>query len=257
MRKFIFLLNIVFFSSLLPIKEETAKNIGLGVGAGAGIVSFWGSYSKFKNNVYYNDGERAVALFKSLLVGSGLGLLGGYIAYKIAMYNTPTKRFNRAQKIVDRVRLNGLVSKKFSRDRDFIKYCFSAFNSNWPLVDSRNELNSLRLDLIEARFLLSSFISESGGDSKYSYMRKEYKSLNEDISTFLPRITDRMYVLVSNSLYNEQLKVQQQYLREQRRRQERWQDRWEKQREKQKDRELLQNLAGNRPVNTNVNFNLG
>ncbi|MBD3273078.1 hypothetical protein GF385_01880 [Candidatus Dependentiae bacterium] len=258
-----FLLGIllsIFFTTLNPISENGAKWVGVGCGVGAGALtlagilydsgSFRSEYGgRFTNRRRNND-----VLFATVF-GLGVGGLVGYLAYKIAMYNTPKAKFNRASDIINKILLEDLVAKKFNSVELYIRYILGRFSSNWPLVDARQKLQSIKLNLIEARTLLTSACSQAVKDHKYLY--DGAKEFYEIIDDFLDRIFDRMSVLISHPFYKDQLKRYEKYQKELRKRQEKMHQRWEKQREKQKDRELLQNLAGQRPANVGINFNMG
>ncbi len=255
------------FGSLKPISESGAKWVGLATGTGVGILVGGITYHKFTNGSWgrIRPGEATEA---SVFFGAGAGALAGYLAYKIAMRNTPRAKFNRANDIINRTLLEQLVSKKFKKADLYVRYALGRSSSNWPLVDARRKLDSIRLDLLEARSLLSSACSEIGDDYKYSYIYNSTKELNEIIDDFLDRIPDRMSVLISHPFYKDQMKRYEKYQKEERRRRERERkrrenradkrdDRWERRQEKERDREFLQDLTGNRPANVGVNFNMG
>lgn len=260
MRKIIFLLGLTFFTNLRPIKEENAKWVGLGVGAGVGLISSTVVYSNSVND-YYGRKRAGEPTFQTLLstaiVGGGLGFLAGIIAYNAVFESTPIAKFDRANKIINKILLEDIVVKKFSTIDLFIRYCLGRFSSNWPLIDARKKLDNIRIDLLQARSLLSSISLDISRDYAHSYIIKDFKELNEVIEELLVRITDRMSVLISHPLYQDQIKYYEKYLKEERKRREKNQEYWQRMRERERDRELLQNLTNQRPANVGVNFNMG
>lgn len=273
-------LFILVLVNLKPISESGAKWVGIGVGAGVGLFVGSGVFFNSSDNQYgrrdqynrMNQREPIQAdsgdILTAVLLGGIAGSLAGYLAYKLAMYNTPKAKFNRANDIINKVLLEDLVAKKFRNSDLYVRYALGRFSSNWPLVDARKKLDSIRLNLLEARSLLSAACSELGSDYRYSYMYNSTKDLNEVIDDFLDRIPDRMSVLISHPFYKDQMKRYEKYQKEERRRRERererWErrteksdERWERRREKERDREFLQGFAGNRPANVGINFNMG
>ncbi len=278
MKKNILLLIFIslIFTSLRPVKEENAKWIGLGVGTGVGLVAGGITYFVSREDIYdgrdewgyirYTKGKGSIPF--SVVFGLVSGALAGYLAYKDALYNTPKSKFNRASDIINRVLLEELVSKKFNNAEIYVRYALGRFSSNWPLVDARKKLESIRFDLSEARYLLSSACSEVGIDYRYTYMHNDSQELNEIIDDFFERITDRMSIFMFHPFYKDQMKMYEKYQKEERRRRERERkrrerrnekadDRWERRREKERDREFLQDFTGHRPTNVGINFNMG
>lgn len=279
MKKNILLLIFIslVFTTLKSVKEENAKWIGLatgfGVGAVVGVVTYYfpkenryNSRDRWGNPIYLEKGKGRLLL--AAILGLGSGALAGYLAYQNAIYNTPKSKFNRARDIINKTLLEELVSKKFNNVELYVRYALGRFSSNWPLVDARKKLEHIRLELLGARYLLSSACSEVGIDYRYSYIHNDSQELNEIINDFLDRITDRMSILMFHPFYKDQMKIYEKYQKEERRRRERERkhrerrnekedDRWERRREKERDREFLHNLTGNRPTNVGINFNMG
>ncbi len=200
MRKFFLIITFVFlnFQNLKPIKEENVKWVTVVTGLSVGTVA---------SLITHEDAK----FWKSFFWGSAIGGLAAYLAYKIALDNTPIGKFNNARDIVNNTHLKYIVVNEFETEQLFLGYIISNYYSNWPLVDARQDLDSIKLNLISAKFLLDSACKETIEYNKDLWICRESVFLKKQIDEFLEKITLRLGSIVSCMLYKEQYKRYKKY----------------------------------------------
>lgn len=262
MQKIILLLVFTIFSlgQVKPIKEENAKWVGLTAGIGTGMLAGFIAYDKINPDLpksfWFNHRTHDQNVIKPILIGSGIGLVVAFLAYKLAMYNTAKSKFNRAQNIINTVSFKSIVAKKFATQELLLQYIFGSYRSSWPLVSAVDDLNSIRLDLIEAKLLLNNACNEVMTNKRDLWIYEQSKKLFLDIEDFLERVTLRLSILTSNNMYQQQLKSYQKYqrkLEKQRERERKRRDKWKEQRRKE---DLVYGITQNSNGNVGVNISL-
>ncbi|MFC1894560.1 hypothetical protein ACFLYH_01270 [Candidatus Dependentiae bacterium] len=281
-RKFLFLVILgLSISFVRPIKESTAKWLGVGSGvvsgtAGGvitgGYLTGWGKKEPVRRNYWCeSDGTNPIKIntmtpLVSTLAGIGSGALVGYSVYRLLLNMTPEKRYERAEEIVEYILTDSLISIDFQTDDEIIKHVTLRFGSSWPLVLARSFFEDLLLRLRKAYKLVKMSEKETRKDINLSWLQKKCNFLEYSINDITDMISARVGVIVNDEDYKFQVKHYEDYMKEKRRREhesrERDKDRWvqhsqhlDKMNQKDKDRNFKQNVLQTHNIG-NINLNV-
>jgi len=254
MRKFILFIIFLFFNfqNLKPIKDENVKWVSLISGLSVGSIASLITYSNTnKQNARGNS-----RLLKSLAIGGGVGSIAAYLAYKIALDNTPIGKFNSAGKTLERTYSKYIVAKKFESQELFLSYIISHYYSNWPLVDARQDLEFIKLDLISAKWLLDSACKETIEYNKDLWICSESKKIVKQIDDFLDRIAARISTVISCQLYKEQYKRYKKYQKKIEKITQSVVDGIQKEQDRKRKENLVHDIISQTHGNVGININI-
>ncbi|MBD3231386.1 hypothetical protein GF322_01855 [Candidatus Dependentiae bacterium] len=272
---FIILVTFFIFSFIKPLKESHCKWWASGIGGVAGVISGGLMLNKsFKKKLNLKD------FFISSGVGTGIGVLIGYIIYKILLSYTPEARYFASKNIVRNIFSDEIIGSNFCSEDLLIKCIIAKFGTSWPLVLARNYFEFATCSLKNARVSLDKARKEIKNDPSYSKLLQKIKDLEENIKILIDLITERMSLLISHPDYKFQVKLYEKHIKEIRKREhetkERDKDRVltyyihsSKINEKGKDRQSRENIRREEirqkerilennphiPASVNVNFN--
>ena len=206
----------LFFGSVEAVKMEHAKWWGLGVGSAAGLVTAGGVYYVWSGNKFVPVCGGKLA--GSAALGVGVGGLAGYIAYRIALSNTPEARFEKAKEIIQNVWSDSLIGLDFTDSARFISMVNMSFGTSWPLVLGRQHFENKRNQLRSASYLIHRAHSEASKDYNLSWICDKCDELKRDISDILRIIEYRMNLIFNSYDYRKQVKIYEKYLEEEKKR---------------------------------------
>lgn len=208
-----YLLNLILlvntFTSLSPIKKENAKLVGVGVGAGVGLLA---SSALYNNMIHDRFGQiirnepTGEILLTATVVGAGVGLLAGYLTYSMAKSYTPKSKFKKARRLVEQCYSYAIASREFVNHNEYLSFILGSYGSEWPLLRAIDDLNLIRLNLIEARVFIDAACDQAREYNQDLWILHESSYLYKKIDHLIEYVAARVAVITSWPIYQDQYK---------------------------------------------------